>query len=63
MIILIVVIYDLSTGYVFVTRDNVGVLLDSVGECILVIVRYDLSTGYVFVTRDNVGVVLEGVWD
>ena len=46
---LVVVIYDLGTGYVFVTRDNVEVFLEGVG--------------YVFVTRDNVGVLLEGVVD
>ena len=47
MSILVVVRYDLSMGYVFVTRDNVGVFLEGVG--------------YVFVTRDNVGVLLDSV--
>ena len=32
MSILIVVIYDLSTGYVFITRDNVEVLLTKMIE-------------------------------
>jgi hypothetical protein len=41
MSILVVVRYDLGMGYVFVTRDNVVVLLEGMG--------------YVFVTRDNAG--------
>ena len=42
MSILIVERYDLGMGYVFVTRDNVEVLMEGVG--------------YVFVTRVNVEV-------